>query len=400
MFQIYPFLKFFIRNSLISLVVALTFQYIPLSAEEGTTGESSSSQPQTQTQISSDSASTSSAPDQSGTSASSQATGGTSADQTLTTSTGTTQTSSSGASEGTQTGTSSTSTGDTTQNATTNPTPVAPETPSTSNTEPSGTTTEKPTEIIHVVKPNPRKTEFSSRNIVNPIKRCGLKLSRETYPQKSKDCWCRNIEFGMSTASGNSDIMRYNAGLTLSKEDEKNYILLKMIGRYGESNDVKDTDNTLYNAKYEYNISQKVYTSFDAEIYHDSISELSYRNRYNVSLGRYLVSTECFILQAEAGPGYLQEEKAGEKNEFLAGRLGYSWEWLMVSNVILRQAGEYIADTEDTGVYYTNFDFGLETFLRSYLSIKMDLSNRYDSTPAPGKENNDLFTTTSLNIKF
>ncbi len=267
-------------------------------------------------------------------------------------------------------------------------------------------------------------TEFQTSKeteVIKPVTQDNIKIKRQTFSPtqvvtsspkqrylaiskmrvvKSRDDWMRSFVLGIDTARGNSDILRYNSSLNITKEDDKNYYWFKMSGRYGESNEIKDTENTMFNAKYEHLLRDYLYSSFDAEIYHDSIADLSYRNRYNVSLGKYMIKTESAVFQAEAGPGYLQESKGGETDNFLAARFGYYGEVLMNANVILRQSSEYIVNLDDTNVYYLNINFEVETYFLNNMSLKIEINNRYDNTPIPDKENSDLITSSSLSWQF
>ncbi|OGV40585.1 MAG: hypothetical protein A2X46_18980 [Lentisphaerae bacterium GWF2_57_35] len=226
-----------------------------------------------------------------------------------------------------------------------------------------------------------------------------LKLPERPIQRKNDD-WVRTLELGLDTARGNSDILRYNAGVSARKEDEKNVYWLKLGGRYGESDNVKDTESAQGEGKYERGLTERVYASLNIMALHDQIADLSYRVLGNVSLGRHLVWTEQTILNVELGPGYVREKKGGMQDGFVAGRIANYFERLLNSSVRLWQSSEYVPNLEDIGVYYATAEVGLETLLVRNICLKFVVQDRYDNSPAEGKKKNDLLTTTSLNWMF
>ena len=106
------------------------------------------------------------------------------------------------------------------------------------------------------------------------------------------------------------------------------------------------------------------------------------------------------MLSAEAGPGYVSEKKGGEKEGFVAGRVGQYLEILVADNLQIWQSAEWVQNLEDGAVYFVNAEIGLETVLTGNLNLRISLEDAYDSQPAEGKESNDLTTKTALVWKF
>ena len=143
-----------------------------------------------------------------------------------------------------------------------------------------------------------------------------------------------------------------------------------------------------------------MYAGLDANLYHDQIAALTYRARGSLSLGRHFIWTERTVLNAEAGPGYVAEKKGGETEGFMAGRAAEYLEHLITPSLQIWQSAEYVPNLGDSSVFFVNSEIGLETVLLSNLSLRFWVEDRYDSSPAEGKESNDLLTTTSLNWSF
>ena len=218
--------------------------------------------------------------------------------------------------------------------------------------------------------------------------------------EKPEGAWRRRIELGMDTAQGNSETLRYHGAISGSKETEANVYFLKASGRYGESDEVRDTENAEGEAKFQHRLSERMYAAVDGNVLHDPIADLSYRARGSLSLGRHFVRTGRTALSGELGPGYVAEKKGGAEDEFVAGRAAQVLEFLVTDSLQIWQSIEFVQNLEDSRVYFVNAKVGLETVLLANLSLRFSVEDRFDSQPAEGKESNDLLTGTALNWSF
>ena len=234
---------------------------------------------------------------------------------------------------------------------------------------------------------------FGVSGRVNPI-------ARKAGKERPEGAWARNIEVGIDTARGNSDILRYNGAISAFKETEVNTLFAKVSGRYGESEEEKDTESASGEGKAQRRVSERVYVAVDGNVYHDGIADLSYRAQGSLSLGRHLIRTGRTALSAEVGPGYVEEKKGGEQEGFVAGRVAEYLEFLITPSLQIWQSTELVSDVADSSVYFVNAKVGIESGVISDLSLRFTVEDRYDSQPAEDKESNDLLTTTALAWKF
>ena len=226
------------------------------------------------------------------------------------------------------------------------------------------------------------------------------KMPAKKSVRKEKGEWKRSVEAGVSTASGNSDLLRYDGSASAAKETETNYTYLEVAGRYGESDNETDAANATGEAKYQHKLTERTDAALDGYAKHDQIADLAYRLRGSVSLGRRFLWTERAVLSAELGPGYVAEKKGDEKEGFAAGRVGQYLEILIADNLQIWQSAEFVQNLEDGAVYFVNAEVGLETVLLANLNLRFSVEDAYDSQPAEGKESNDVTTKTTLVWKF
>ncbi len=226
------------------------------------------------------------------------------------------------------------------------------------------------------------------------------KMPAKKTVRTEKGAWKRAIEAGVSTASGNSDLLRYDGSASAARETETNYTYLEIAGRYGESDNETDAANATGEAKYQHKLTERTYAALDGYAKHDQVADLSYRVRGSVSLGRRFLWTERAVLSAELGPGYVAEKKGDEKEGFAAGRVGQYLEVLIADNLQIWQSAEFVQNLEDGAVYFVNAEVGLETVLLANLNLRFSVEDAYASQPAEGKESNDVTTKTTLVWKF
>lgn len=226
------------------------------------------------------------------------------------------------------------------------------------------------------------------------------KMPAKKSVRKEKGAWKRAVEAGISTASGNSDSLRYDGSASAARETEVDYGYLEIGGRYGESDNETDAANATGEAKYQHKLTERTYAALDGFVRHDQIADLSYRVRGSVSLGRHFLWTERAVFSAELGPGYVAEKKGGEKEGFAAARAAQYLEILVADNLQIWESVEFVQNLEDAAVYFINAEVGLETVLTGNLNLRFSVEDAYDNQPAEGKVGNDLATKTALVWKF
>ena len=226
------------------------------------------------------------------------------------------------------------------------------------------------------------------------------KMPAKKSVRKEKGEWKRSLEAGLSTASGNSDMLRYDGSASAAKETEENYFFLEAGGRYGESDNETDAANATGEAKVQHRLSERNYAALDVHARHDQIADLSYRVRGSLSLGRHFIWSDRIVLSAEAGPGYVSEKKGDEKEGFVAGRVGQYLEILLTDSLQIWESADFVQNLEDSAVYFITAEVGLETVLVGNLNLRLSLEDTYDSQPAEDKVGNDLTTKTTLVWRF
>ena len=224
-----------------------------------------------------------------------------------------------------------------------------------------------------------------------------------------KDGWTTTLNAGLTMTDGNSETLAANVGL--AAEGEKDGLGSVIAGadfNYGEStvsstatdpatgeSVVTETEETtVENAKIFANakktLSPKTFAYLDGTVLYDDVALIDYRATLGPGLGFYLLKNDKRALSLEAGPSYVWEQVDGASNDYLALRFAERYSCQATKTAKLVQSLEYMPEAEDFDNYLMVGEIGVEAAMNDRLSLRVVLQDKYDSTPAPGAERNDL----------
>ena len=224
-----------------------------------------------------------------------------------------------------------------------------------------------------------------------------------------KDGWTTALNAGLTMTDGNSETMAANVGLTTEGvKDGLGSVIAGADFNYGEStvsstatdpatgeSVVTETEETtVENAKAFANVkktlSPMMFAYLDGSVLYDDVALIDYRATLGPGLGFYLLKNDKRQLSLEAGPSYVWEKVDGASNDYLALRFAERYSCQATKTAKLVQSLEYVPEAEDFDNYLLAGEIGVEAALNDHLSLRVVLQDKYDSTPAPGAERNDL----------
>lgn len=201
--------------------------------------------------------------------------------------------------------------------------------------------------------------------------------------------WDTGVNAGLSLTDGNSETLNLNVGVTAEQGDEENNLKLGAAYNYGETESDTTVDNAQALAEYRKVLSGDTYGYAAASFLNDDIAGIDYRFLVGPGLGQYLVRNDLTTLGAEVGAAWVIED-AGDSNDYVALRLAQNLEHQLSETAKLFESIEYLPEFEDFDNYLINGQIGIEAEINADLSLRVVFQDRYDSTPAPGKDENDL----------
>ncbi len=209
---------------------------------------------------------------------------------------------------------------------------------------------------------------------------------------QAADPWAPTLNLGVSVTDGNTDTLGVNLGLVagVGTAEDGNHARVTADWNYGEV----DGDNTVQNTEaklvYERTLSDVSYAYASAGILNDSIARVSYRVPVSLGIGYLAWQDAAARLILEAGPAYVWEKVAGDKDDYFALRFAQSYFRALSETARIFQSLEYIPQASDFDNYLLNFEIGAEAALNANAALRVVFKNRYDNEPAPDAKKNDL----------
>lgn len=211
------------------------------------------------------------------------------------------------------------------------------------------------------------------------------------------------LNIGFTLTDGNSDTMLLNGSIVSfgDKEGLGSY-RAGVEGNYGESKVEGKNETTIENVRGYGNVkktlSPRTFISLDASALYDDIAKVDYRVIVSPGAGVYLVKNDRLTLSVEAGPAYIAEKLDGVSEDYLALRLGERLDFTISPTAKLWQAAEYLPKVEDFDKYLFNAEIGAEAAINSRLKLRVVFQDKYNNTPAAGKDRNDIALISGLSV--
>jgi putative salt-induced outer membrane protein YdiY len=222
-----------------------------------------------------------------------------------------------------------------------------------------------------------------------------LTLVKKVNPPPVK--WTGSFVAGAIIASGNTESQNYNVNFDASRRSDQDRLSVGAGYYFGRQTDQDTgvtsttTDNWFLTSKYDYFISEKWYAYGNARIERDRIAALDLRFTPGAGVGYQWVESPDFNLNTEAGLSWVYEDyETGDSDEHFAGRLAYHIDKAINEKVKAFHNLEYLPSLERADDFNVNADAGVRVSMTEKMFGEAKVEWKYDATPAPGAEKNDL----------
>ena len=213
--------------------------------------------------------------------------------------------------------------------------------------------------------------------------------------------WDTSIAAGVTASDGNSDIMQGTVNV-LTENDCANGGAFRagLDFSYGEISGDTTNENGKVFAGYRQPIKDRWYGLADLTVAYDNIADVDYRVTLAPGLGYYAMKSDVVTLGLEAGPAYIWEKVDGEKDDYFALRFATRYDRKLSDTSKTWFAAEYLPRADDFDDYLLNAEIGVEAQINATMALRLAFTDKYDSTPAEGRERNDSTITGSLVYKL
>lgn len=202
-----------------------------------------------------------------------------------------------------------------------------------------------------------------------------------------------SFSLGATMNKGNSENEKIHLGLDAKKEWDATEFILKAEFNYGKENSQKNVENGEAVTQYNWFLdeAQRFYVNSRSRLFYDPITDVDYRFNLGIpGLGYYFVKNDRMELAGDTAVEYMWEKVSGVKDNKAILRLSQRLTLNLSETAKIFQSIDYSPELEDFSSYLIQAEVGIESMINSHMSLRLSAQERYDSTPAEGKENDDL----------
>jgi len=215
--------------------------------------------------------------------------------------------------------------------------------------------------------------------------------------------WSGDFNIGLTESNGNTDRRAVAASAEVTRRTERNRLFFRGAWNYADENTTGTrvlTERRLYGeAKDDQFISEKSFLYVKGDALGDTLAAIALRWTATAGYGYQFADREDLAFRAEVGAGYVSQAYTtpGVPNEeYFSGRLAYSLNWEIVTDLRFMQDVEYLPSLESASAYLVTADSRLRLFLTTSLFAQAEHVMRYNSKPSPGlKTTDNLFLLTA-----
>lgn len=196
--------------------------------------------------------------------------------------------------------------------------------------------------------------------------------------------WDRSMEVGINGSDGTSESMSMRVGGTLHRKTDWNKFDLDIIYNQTSSNGTQTQNNGLLDARHDWFLGESPWTLFiSTSVLYDEFQAFDLRFAANSGVGYQFIETNRANLIGRFGAGTSREFGGPDKRWVPEAIFGaeHSFNINEVQKIVAKI--DYLPDWADFSNYRMVSDIGWELLLdaETNLSLKLSVTDRYDSTP-------------------
>jgi len=214
--------------------------------------------------------------------------------------------------------------------------------------------------------------------------------------------WENHAEFGLDGSSGNADTLAIQTGLEMKRKTDRYTLAFDVDYRQASANNTITEDNGRLNLDYDRLIADSQWTAFSKfGLEFDEFKIFDLRVNANGGIGYYWLRNDRSNLITRFGAGSSREIGSPDDDWKPEAIFGLEWDHQLTKRQKLKAKIDYFPVWTDFNDYRLVTDLAWETLLDSSdnLSLRLAVTDRYDSTPQ-GAEPNDFYYSMLLLYKF
>jgi len=229
--------------------------------------------------------------------------------------------------------------------------------------------------------------------------------------------WKGSAAVGLALSRGNSDTTDLNSGLALNRKTHSDGIKIYESSVYATSGATPLSPGSgvtanaiLGGARYERNITEKMFAFASADFTHDQLQQLTLQSIYTGGLGWHAIDRPNTTFDVFAGINYTREMYNASASSIVTSSLTRNFPGITAGEEFTHKFGgastfsenfTFYPDLSDFSQYRFSLDAGWLTKINKWLGWQVTVADRYiTNPPILGAKSNDLILSTGLNISF
>jgi putative salt-induced outer membrane protein YdiY len=217
--------------------------------------------------------------------------------------------------------------------------------------------------------------------------------------------WAGVASLGWAGTNGNAKTLTFTAGFNAARltNKDKTSVNFSLIKASALINGVSAStaEAVRGGVGYNHNVSPRLFVNVFNDYEYDRFQNLDLRFVIGGGFGYHAVKTDRHVLDVLGGVDYNHSSfSTGLTRNSAEAFWGDEYLFKLNGTTSLTQSYRMFNNLSDTGQYRINFDLGLGTKLRKWVTWNVALSDRYLSNPVPGRKTNDWLYTTGLGVTF
>ena len=205
--------------------------------------------------------------------------------------------------------------------------------------------------------------------------------------------WDSAIHAGLNLTEGDTDTVTLNVGLATTQgnpDEDEQFTSAGVDYNYGETEDQTTAENVTAGLLHRRILSGDAYGYLDGSFLFDDIAEIDARFIVGPGVGYHLFREPGTVLGVELGVAYVYEDQGGEDDSYVAWRVGQFFEKDLSENARIFEKVEYVPEFGESDNYLINGEVGIEADINDSLALRVLAKDRFDNTPALGKDENSI----------
>jgi hypothetical protein len=232
---------------------------------------------------------------------------------------------------------------------------------------------------------------------------------QRTFERLSKpgilQLWTGSGTLGFAGANGNAKTLTFTTGLNAARatRTDKTMAYFSLIKASAQANGkTSDTAQAVRGGwAYDRNIRSRFFIDTFNDYEYDRFQNLDLRFVAGGGFGWKAVKREHASLSLVGGADYIHSSFSTPLTRSSAEVYwGDDYSLKINGAVAFVQSFRMFNDLKDTAAYRMNADAGISTKLKKWLTWNVSLSDRFLSTPAPGRKRNDWMYMTGVGVTF